>query len=52
MRLSSGMYRAARLTNTLGALASGNPARVARRAKNVALGRAIGKAGGWRWLWR
>ena len=46
------LYRAARISNNLGALASGNPRRVARRARNVTLGRALGRAGLWRRLWR
>jgi hypothetical protein len=50
--LSSKLYRAARLSNNISALASGNPRRVARRAKNVLVGRALGRAGVWRRLWR
>ena len=49
--LTSSLYRAARLSNNISAVASGNPRRVARRAKNVIVGRALGKAGGWRRLW-
>ena len=49
---TSQLYRAARLSNNLSAIASGNPRRVARRAKNVAVGRALGRAGVWRRLWR
>jgi hypothetical protein len=48
----SELYRAARLANDVSVLASGNPNRMARRAKNVILGRAIGRAGVWRALWR
>jgi hypothetical protein len=51
MRLTSGLYRAARVTNSISALASGNPRRMARRARNVAVGRALGKAGFWRFLY-
>jgi hypothetical protein len=50
--LTSQLYRAARVSNDISAVASGNPRRVARRAVNVAKGRALGKAGVWRWLWR
>lgn len=50
--LTSQMYRAARLSDNLSALASGNPRRVARRAKNVLVGRSLGRAGVWRWLWK
>lgn len=50
--LTSGLYRAARISNNLSTLASGNPQRIARRTKNVALGRVLGRAGIWRRLWR
>ena len=46
------MYSAARLANDLSTLASGNPNRIARRAKNKIVGRALGRAGLWRFLWR
>jgi hypothetical protein len=46
------MYAAARLANDISTLASGNPQRIARRAKNKIVGRALGRAGLWRWLWR
>ena len=48
---TSRLYRAARISNNISAIASGNPRRVARRAKNVALDRALGRGGFWRWLW-
>ncbi len=50
--LVSDLYRAARIANDVSALASGNPRRISRRAKNVILGRALGRAGVWRALWR
>jgi hypothetical protein len=50
--LSSQLFRAARITDDIEAAASGNPKRMERRAKNVVLGRTIGKLGGWRRLWR
>jgi hypothetical protein len=46
------MYAAARLANDVSTLASGNPRRIARRAKNRIVGRALGRAGFWRLLWR
>jgi len=46
------MYAAARLANDVSTLASGDPRRIARRAKNKIVGRAIGRAGLWRMLWR
>jgi hypothetical protein len=46
------MYAAARLANDLSTLASGDPRRIARRAKNKIVGRALGRAGLWRLLWR
>ena len=50
--LVSQMYAAARLANDVSALASGNPRRIARRARNRIIGRALGRAGLWRMLWR
>ena len=49
--LVSQMYRAARVANNLSVLASGNPNRMARRARNIIVGRALGRAGVWRALW-
>lgn len=49
---TSQLYRAARMSNNISSLASGNPRRVVRRAKNVAVGRALGRAGVWRRLWK
>lgn len=46
------LYSLARTTNSVEALLSGNPNRIARRTKNVILGRAMGRAGLWRALWR
>jgi hypothetical protein len=43
---------AARISDNISAIASGNPRRVARRAKNVTLGRALGRVGFWRWIWK
>ena len=50
--LASLLFRTARQVDDVEALASGDPARIARRAKNRLLGRALGKAGIWRRLWR
>lgn len=49
--LTSQLYRAARISNNISAVASGNPRRVARRAKNVVVGRELGRLGVWRRLW-
>jgi hypothetical protein len=43
------LYRAARLSASGRAVRTGH---VARRAKNVVLGRTLGRAGLWRRLWR
>ena len=51
-RLTSKLYKLARLSNDLGAIASGNSKRVANRAKNKAIGRALGRGGLWRKLWK
>jgi hypothetical protein len=50
--LTSQLYRAARISNDISTVASGNPRRVARRAKNITVGRALGRGGFWRWLWK
>ena len=50
--LSSQLYRAARVSDTFQALASGNPKRIRRRAVNLAKGRVLGRSGFWRSLWK
>jgi hypothetical protein len=50
-RLSSRLYEGARVTNDLEALASGNPQRMARLAKNKLVGRRLGRSL-FRWLWK
>lgn len=50
--LTSQLYRVARTSNTISAVASGNPRRISRRASNIAKGRALGRVGFWRSLWR
>ena len=50
--LTRSLYRAARISNTVSAVASGNPKRIARRGKNIVVGRALGRSGFWRWLWK
>src|ERR1700682_2726963 len=50
--LVSPMYAAARLAKDISTLASRDPRRIARRAKNKFVGRALGRAGLWRLLWR
>jgi len=50
--LVSSLFRAARMANDVTMLASGNPCRIARRAKNNIIGRAAARAGIWRALWR
>jgi hypothetical protein len=52
MNLTRALYRAARISNNVSAIASGNPRRMARRAKNIAVGRAFRRAGIWRRLWK
>jgi hypothetical protein len=49
---SSQLLRAARVMDDIEAVESGNPKRMARRAGNVVVGRALGRAGVWRRLWR
>lgn len=50
MSLTSTLYRLARLSADVRALRS--PTSAARRIKNKALGRVLGRAGIWRKLWR
>jgi hypothetical protein len=52
MSLRSNLYRSARLLGDVQAVTSGNPKRITRRAKNKLVGRALGRAGVWRFLWR
>jgi hypothetical protein len=52
MNLRSNLYRSARLLGDVQAVTSGNPKRITRRAKNKLVGRALGRAGVWRFLWR
>jgi hypothetical protein len=49
---ASRLFGAARISDDLAAAASGNPRRIARRAKNVTVGRALGRRGLWRRLWK
>jgi len=49
---TSQLYRAARISNSIGAVASGSPRRVATRGKNIIVGRTLGRAGVWRRMWR
>ena len=50
--LSSMLFRTARRVDDIQALASGSPKRVERRIKNRLVGRALGRGGFWRWLWK
>jgi hypothetical protein len=50
--LARSAYRFARVLNDLQTLFSGNPRRIARRAKNKVVGRTLGRTGFWRWLWK
>jgi len=51
-RLDSTLFRAARCVDDLEALASGDPKRIARRARNKVVGRLLARAGFWRRLFR
>jgi hypothetical protein len=52
MSLRSSLYLSARLLGDVQAVTSGNPKRITRRAKNKLVGRALGRSGFWRFLWR
>jgi hypothetical protein len=45
------LYRTARLANDVSAITSGNPHRIARRARNKIVGRAMARSELWRLLW-
>ena len=47
--LTSQFYKAARTSATVRSVSTGH---AGRRAKNIAVGRALGRAGVWRRLWR
>ena len=51
MGFTRDLYRAARISNTMSALASGDPRRIARRGRNIFVGRSMARAGIWRALW-
>ena len=45
------LYRAARTANTGSAIAACKLEGIARRAKNIAIGRGLARVGFWRRLW-
>ena len=47
-KIASSLYKAARTVNDIETLASGDPKKIARRAKNKLLGRLLGKLRVWR----
>lgn len=47
--LTSTLYRAARISATGRSVRTGH---AGRRAKNIIVGRALGRSGFWRWLWK
>jgi hypothetical protein len=51
-RLSAKLFRAARRVDDIEAIASGDPQRIARRARNRLVGRLLVGLGFWRRLWR
>jgi hypothetical protein len=55
MSFTSTLYRAARLSASGRAvrrsIETGNPYYAARRARNIAVGRTLARAGVWRGLW-
>lgn len=51
MGFARSLYRAARVANDVETIMSGKPSKVARRAKNKAVGRGLARAGFWSKLW-
>jgi hypothetical protein len=51
IHVTSTLYRGARISNDVGAVLSGKPSRIGRRAKNKIVGRMLGRFGFWRLLW-
>jgi hypothetical protein len=51
-RFVRSLYRSARVANDIETVASGNPKRITRRAKNKLVGRTLARSGFWRLLWR
>ena len=52
MSIVSFLFRLARFSADTKAVASGDPKRITRRAKNKLVGRTLGRAGIWRRLWK
>ena len=52
MSIVSFLFRLARFSADAKTVASGDPKRIGRRAKNKLVGRALGRAGVWRRLWK
>ena len=52
MSIVSFLFRLARGSADVKAVSSGDPKRITRRAKNKLVGRALGRGGFWRWLWK
>jgi hypothetical protein len=52
MSLRGNLYRSARILGDMQAVTSGDPKRIERRAKNKLIGRALGRSGFWRFIWR
>lgn len=51
-KLTNDLQQAAKFSRDVDAIASGSPRRMANRAKNRVIGRALAKTGFWRWLWK
>lgn len=52
MSMASGLFKLARIVATFEAATSSNPKKAPRRLKNILLGRFLGRAGIWRFLWK
>ncbi len=46
------LFKLARTVATIKAITSGSPKKIARRGKNIVVGRVLARAGFWRRLWK
>jgi len=52
MKITSKLFKLSRLSADVSALSSGSGRKIAKRAKNKVVGRALGRLGIWGRLWK